>query len=307
MDALAGLLIGILMYGIPIILGGLPIFIVITLIAWVIGCIKEPREPKKRKRILRNWMFIGVISGLVLGIYVYLGIGFYMISNKEKTPRELIYSKYFVESRRDGRHLFWDKGTIASLSQWIEQNGKESKHYLRERLHAKVEENISFALNFKSKFDVDSNDLAILETLSLEFNAKEPADSRLLLPNFLNIKRNGFRDFSVAMMTINEASDTYLMMAIRLCTNDPLLEDCQRYITIDNISAFELRHDNFHETTKQAWEYKLEELRRTKGIKNRINLCKQQWCVNNYKQYLCRKTKNPDPEWGCPPPPIPQL
>lgn len=301
MDTLWGLFTGLVMYGIPAILGGLPIFAVIVMVAWVVGRIKAPTDPKWRKRILRNGIIVGVVVGLVLGIYVYLvAIIFYDKSKSVKTPEDIIFSQYFAETRRDGRDSFWEKGTIASLAQWIDQNGKEFKNALRKNLHSSVEAKIETELHFKPVFVVDSNDLAALEQLALEFNAVENSATPRLLPNYLTLKKQGLRDFPIALATTNASFDTYLMMAIRLCTKEPQLAECQQYMTVENISALELRKDTSDENTKKEWEYKLNDLRLSKGIKARINSCRQEWCMDRYKENLCRTTKNPDPEWNCP-------
>jgi hypothetical protein len=301
MDILWGSFLGLLMYGIPAILGGLPIFAVIVVVAWVIGRIKAPVDSKRRKRILRNGIIVGVVVGLVLGIYVCLAaMIFYDKSKSVKTPEDIIFSQYFTETRRDGRDSFWGIGTIASLAQWIDQNGKEFKNALRKNLHSGVESKIEAELHFKPVFAVDSNDLATLEQLALEFNATENSESPRLLPNYLTLKKNGLRDFPAALATTNTSFDTYLLMSIKLCTQEPQLAECLQYMTVENIATLELRHDDADEYTKEDWEYKLNDLRLSKGIKERINSCREEWCMDRYKEHLCRKTKNPDPELNCP-------
>ncbi len=262
------LILSIIIYGIPAILGGIPIFLIVVFIAWLIGRIKAPNEPQKRKQILITGTIIGVILGLVLGLYIFVAVGILWESKTAlpKSPEEIVRSQYYAEYTRDNRDEFWQKGTISELSHWIEVNGGEFKPALRKNLYEHIEARISYALNFKPKFDIDDNDVATMEQLAVEFDSTKHLDVRQLLSNFLNIRKNGLRDFSTAFANNDEVSDAYLMMAIRLCSKEPVLADCQQHMTLENIAALELRHNDF---TAKPWIEDLAILRRTMGIKER--------------------------------------
>lgn len=256
------------MYGIPAILGGIPVLLIVIFIAWLIGRIKAPDEPKKRKQILRIGIIVGIILGLVLGLYVFIAVSLFW-DNKQlqpATPEEVIKSQYYAEYTRNSRDQFWHKGTISELSHWIDINGGEFKPVLRKNLYEHIEARISFALNFKPKFDIDDNDVAAMEQLAVEFDSTKHLAVRQLLSNFLNIRKNGLRDFSTAFANNGEVSDTYLMMAISVCSKEPLLADCQQHMTLENISTLELRHNEF---TAKPWITDLAILRRAMGIKER--------------------------------------
>jgi hypothetical protein len=286
------LIMSIIIYGIPAILGGIPVLLIVLFIAWLIGRVKAPNDPTKRKKIFHVGIFVGIILGLVLGLYVFVAVGIFWDSKNAlpKSPEEIVRSQFYVEYRRANRDQFWHKGTISELSHWIAVNGGEFKPALRKNLYEHIEARIAFALNFKPEFDIDDNDVAAMEQLAVEFDSTQPLAVRQLLSNFLNIRQNGLRDFSTAFANNDEVSDTYLIMAISVCSKEPLRADCQQHMTLANISTLELRHNDF---TAKPWIQDLAILRRAMGIKER-NLAEIPCAVRmTFIPYtLCPKTEN---------------
>jgi hypothetical protein len=250
----------------PAALGGLPIFLIVFAAFTLYGKAKAPNDTAKRQAIKRNGMLIGLVLGASLGFYVYIAV-VAAITRKPIPTEDIAISKFYREIFDGYKDSEWREGDVTKLYSWIDRQDEIYKYQMRAKLYQRVGERVRATTYKTLAVETNDNDLIVIQKLIDEFDPKLDLMSEHDLRNYLNIQRNGFRDFNLALANNTKYYDTYLYALIIFCTSRINESGCRTHLTPDNIALLERRKDQDSEYQKWLFEKVLDKLRnaRLKG------------------------------------------
>ena len=260
MEVIGLLIILLVMFVLPAALGGLPIFLIVFAAFSLYGKAKSPNDTAKRQAIKRNGMLIGLVLGASLGFYVYIAV-FAAITSKPMSTEDIAISKFYREIFDGYKDSNWREGDVTKLYSWIDRQDEIYKYQMRAKLYQRVSERVR-ATKYKTlEIETNDNDLIVVQKLIDEFDPKLDLMSEHVLRNYLNIQRNGFRDFNLALANNTKYYDTYLYALIIFCISRINESDCRTHLTPDNIAVLEKRKDRDSEYQKWLFDDVLDKLR----------------------------------------------
>ncbi|MES2674595.1 MAG: hypothetical protein V4660_10165 [Pseudomonadota bacterium] len=263
MEVIGILIILLVMFVIPAAMGGLPIFLIVFAAFTLYGNAKAPNDIAKRQAIKRNGMLIGLVLGASLGFYVYAAM-FTAITRKPMSTEDIAVSKFYREIFDGYKDNNWREGDVTKLYSWIDGQDEIYKYKMRGKLYQRVGERVSVSKYNTLSVDTDDNDLIVIQKLIDEFDPKLDLKSEHVLRNYLNIQRNGFRDFDLALANNTKYYDTYLYALITFCISRVDESGCRTHFTPDNIAVLERRKDHHSGYEQWLFEDVLDRLRQAR-------------------------------------------
>ncbi len=260
MEVIGFLIMLLVMFVLPAALGGLPIFLIVFAAFTLYGNAKAPNDIAKRETIKRNGMVTGLILGASLGFYVYL-VMFDAITRKPMPTEDVAVNKFYKEIFDGYKDSDWREGDVTKLYAWIDRQDEIYKYTMRAKLFQRVGERVSATTYKTLAVETNNNDLIVIQKLIDEFDPTLDLKSEHVLRNYLNIQRNGFRDFNLALANNTKYYDTYLYALIIFCISRVNESDCRTHFTPDNMAVLARRKNQDSEYEKWLFENVLDQLR----------------------------------------------